>query len=155
MTRGAIVAITVAWLSGCGAQAAPPAKTPEAPAGAEPGSPVEERKADDTGPSEKGQDWSPPPPEQPKPAFDDDRRGDPALATLEQASAVFEQSLSRFHSALSSGRDCDVARKALASMERSQKRICDLNGASDPGDRCKTAQSRLEDARERVKRVCG
>lgn len=47
---------------------------------------------------------------------------------------------------LSATRACEDACRALESMRRSAQRICDLVVASDPNQRCRTAQGRLDQA---------
>ena len=47
---------------------------------------------------------------------------------------------------LSTTRACEDACRALESMKRSAKRICDLVMDGDPRDRCPTARARLEQA---------
>lgn len=79
----------------------------------------------------------------------------PALVTLDEAEATFDRDSRELARALSSTRDCEVAKKALDSMRRSAARICDLNGPGDPGGRCARAKGQLETATENVRRGCG
>ena len=48
-------------------------------------------------------------------------------------------------------KDCVSACRALASMERAAKSLCDLGGA----DECSQARARVEAARDRVRSSCG
>ena len=48
-------------------------------------------------------------------------------------------------------KDCMSACRALASMERAAKSLCDLGGA----DECSQARARVEAARDRVRSSCG
>jgi hypothetical protein len=47
---------------------------------------------------------------------------------------------------LSTSRACEDACRAYESMRRAAQRICDLVVSSDPGQRCRTARSRLDQA---------
>ena len=79
----------------------------------------------------------------------------PAIASLDEAEARLGEHASRLSGALSTAKDCEVARKALESMKRSRDRICDLNGPEDPGARCAKARARVDAASEDLKRGCG
>jgi MYXO-CTERM domain-containing protein len=46
--------------------------------------------------------------------------------------------------------DCALACRALDSMRRATERLCAL----DPGDRCSSAKSKLDDATKRVRTAC-
>ena len=54
--------------------------------------------------------------------------------------------------AMSAGRRCTIACKALASMKRSANRICDMTGEGD--SRCESLRERVERARSRVFSSC-
>jgi hypothetical protein len=69
---------------------------------------------------------------------------DEAILSLDQAGTALSNA----------GSDCAKACKALASMERSKERICELNGPDDPGDRCEKAKDRVEAARDLLGRRC-
>lgn len=92
----------------------------------------------------------PPPPSQPSaPASTDSadlsRRREAARAELGRAQRELEAAAS----------DCSAACRALASMERATRHLCDL--AADPDDqgRCDDARQRLLAARERIRSACG
>jgi hypothetical protein len=72
--------------------------------------------------------------------------------TLEEASDAFDSAATELSSV---GNDCVRGCKALASMQRSSERICELNGPSDPGSRCQKARDRLQAAREVLTKRCG
>jgi hypothetical protein len=72
--------------------------------------------------------------------------------TLSEALEGFEQASTELSSA---GLRCESACKAFASMQRASERICALNGADDPGSRCRKAKQRLDEARETLRRRCG
>ena len=64
-----------------------------------------------------------------------------ALANLGESEQRVEASL----------KECTTACKALASMERAAKSLCDLGDAGE----CARAKERVEAARDKVKRSCG
>ncbi len=142
MTSRALV-----WAALCAAGCAAPGKQLEAPASApkgeesapeSPASDFETKKAEpEAGPTAQ-------------PGF-----AQPALVSLEEAQATFERDSRDLARALSSTKDCDVARKALESMRRSAARICELNGPGDPGGRCSRAKGQVDTASENVRRGCG
>jgi len=133
--------------SGCGVAAQ---KAPESPASPEQTSaPGAEPGAGD-GAQAPAPAYEERQPEGGHPAF-----ATPPLSTLDDAEVAFARDDSSLSAALASARDCDLARKALGSMERASERICELNGPDDPGRRCETARHRLEQARDKVRRVCG
>lgn len=147
--RAPALCLTLLLCSACGVAAK---KAPESPAPAS-------GEADDAGETPTGSDASPaslPYQEQRsaeeggKPAF-----ATPPLDTLDDAEKALERESSSLANALASARDCNIARRALGSMERASERICDLNGPDDPGRRCEQARDRLEAAREKVRRACG
>jgi hypothetical protein len=51
--------------------------------------------------------------------------------------------------------DCATACRALASMERATKHLCDLAGEPDDQARCDDARRRLVSARDRIRSSCG
>lgn len=160
MKRTTMVAVALLFASGCGGGSALPAKQPattsnEEQPGAGFGGPPKQ-KTDEPGGSYAG------PPmdgDHPEKKQEPGREAEPAvergIESLAQAVDAFEQSYSQKESALATRRDCDLARKALQSMERAARKICELNGPGDPGGRCRTANARLADAREHVNNVCG
>jgi hypothetical protein len=148
--RRALFALALA-LTGCGGAGAMPAKSPEP---SPPPSPSDGAEKEDSAAPSPGS-YAQPPAVSAGADVDDGVSSQRMLETLDSASRAFEQSYSKYESALASRRDCVTAKKALESMERSQRRICELNGSDDPGGRCRTARARLEDARERVKNICG
>jgi hypothetical protein len=54
---------------------------------------------------------------------------------------------------LSTG-DCAMACRALASLERAAKRVCESSGQLGEGGRCGEATKRLREARGRVRAAC-
>lgn len=129
-------------LTMCGGAAPVPAQSPAeaAPAGAP------ENRAATPSPG-----YPPPaaPPAQPSAASSAEQdapgRRAAARAELERAQADLEAASS----------DCTAACRALASMERATRHLCEL--AADPDDqgRCNDARQRLLAARERVRSACG
>ncbi len=73
-------------------------------------------------------------------------------ATLEEALSALDAAAGELSAA---GTDCAKGCKALASMQRSSERICELNQPGDPGARCQKAKARVEGAREILERRCG
>jgi MYXO-CTERM domain-containing protein len=63
--------------------------------------------------------------------------------------AALEAQLARAAASLSTG-SCDVACRALDSMERARGRLCAL----DPGPRCAEARDRVKKAGDRVRAAC-
>ncbi|MFO0568681.1 MAG: hypothetical protein U0263_23670 [Polyangiaceae bacterium] len=151
MTRAARVVLPLALaLGGCGAGAktsAPGPATPES--SAEPasmGSPAGGAEGGDDGQAEKR------PEQAPTGGLD---YAEPPARSISDAEALFDSDSAELASALSTQKDCTLAKKALESMKRSADRICDLNGGDDPAGRCARAKQRLETAREQVRRSCG
>lgn len=70
-----------------------------------------------------------------------DARRSWALATLGDSEHQIEASM----------KECATACKALASMERAAKTLCDLGAP----DECSRAKARVDAAREKVKKSCG
>jgi hypothetical protein len=52
-------------------------------------------------------------------------------------------------------RDCANACRALDSMERAARQICDLARSTEERRTCKAADDQVGSARERVKNACG
>lgn len=129
-------------IAACGASPMPPAGAPtSAPAAKE-----SESKSPESGPAPGGEG-----------SDGDGLQGgyaEPPPTSLGDAERALELGAERLGSELSAGRDCDTARKSLASMERAKARICTLNGPDDPGARCKRATERVAEARERLRRGC-
>jgi MYXO-CTERM domain-containing protein len=63
--------------------------------------------------------------------------------------AGLEEALTRDEQALSGG-ECSIACPALGSMDRSAKRLCEL----EPGERCAKARARVAAAADRVRARC-
>jgi hypothetical protein len=53
---------------------------------------------------------------------------------------------------LGAGGTCDVACRALASMQRAAEHLCELSGEDD--ERCSGARTRVRSATERVREAC-
>lgn len=83
----------------------------------------------------------PPAPVPPPSAGGLDSRRSWALATLGDSEHQIEASI----------KECATACKALASMERAAKTLCDLGAP----DECSRAKARVDAAREKVKKSCG
>jgi hypothetical protein len=151
------------FASACAAQSAPPSPTSAAAA--------------PMSPSPKGYPPAPPPPppastEAPAPADGDaskDKGGtakkntfaQPPADTMDERAPDFQTAQTRFfewakalESSLGSSA-CDMACRALASMDRSAKVMCELAHGADEQVRCNDAKARLREARGRVKRTCG
>jgi hypothetical protein len=56
---------------------------------------------------------------------------------------------------LNAGADCSNACRALRSMQRATARLCSIAANDEERDRCKAAQERVRNARERVRSSCG
>ncbi len=84
---------------------------------------------------------APPPPVAPQNGGAVDARRSWALATLGDSENQIQASL----------KECTTACKALASMERAAKTLCDLGAP----DECSRAKARVDAAREKVKKSCG
>ena len=133
-------------LTMCGGAASMPAASPapqEAPASA-PATPATNAESAPSGYP------PPPPPSQPSaPASADSadvaRGREAARAELGRAQRDLEAAAS----------DCSAACRALASMERATRHLCEL--AADPDDqgRCDDARQRLLAARQRIRSACG
>lgn len=144
-TRLARAGVLGALLTACGAAPARAPASPEEKQLTAPGAyPAPDSKALPEG--EKGVA---------QPGLDQPESASPALAQVDEVEAAFERSATELKTALATERDCEVARKALASMERSADRICELNGPDDPGKRCAYARERVQTARDKVSRSCG
>ncbi len=140
---GALLALPMTM---CGGAARMPAQSPAeaAPAGA---APAPETNAATPAP---GYPAAPTAPSQPDESSSDPMQDAPsrraaARAELARAQADLEAASS----------DCTAACRALASMERATRHLCEL--AADPDDqvRCTDARRRLLAARERVRSACG
>jgi hypothetical protein len=77
---------------------------------------------------------------------------EPAFGTQTLALVAFEAAERAVELSLGS---CDAACRALGSMERAAKTVCDLARAPDEKDRCTDARARLSRARSRVRSACG
>lgn len=51
--------------------------------------------------------------------------------------------------------DCATACRALGSMDRAARHLCDLAGNDDELDRCEEAKRKVLRARDRVRATCG
>lgn len=88
------------------------------------------------------------------PASDEyESAGEPAFAEPPELALALSEFESQLET-LSTTRACDDACKALESMRRSAKRICDLVLDSDPRERCQTARARLERAARDLSTRC-
>ena len=67
-----------------------------------------------------------------------------AEATIAQQSVLFEQAMSATTTLSKGSPNCEKALRALQSMDRSAKRLCELAGTDDP--RCTRALDKLSDA---------
>ncbi|MCA9647994.1 MAG: hypothetical protein KC492_45190, partial [Myxococcales bacterium] len=75
----------------------------------------------------------------------------PEPSTLAEWEAYFERNAN----SLASGFQCFEACRALQSLERAQKRICELlAGGDDPQNRCERAKERVAAAKSRVESQC-
>ncbi len=140
---GALLALPMTM---CGGAAPMPAQSPAeaAPAGA---APAPDTNAATPPPGYPVAPPAPSPPEESSSAQMQDApsRRAAARAELARAQADLEAAPS----------DCTAACRALASMERATRHLCEL--AADPDDqgRCNDARQRLLAARERVRSACG
>lgn len=146
MRRSALL-LSLCFATGCaaaGKSAAPPPASPRESLDAEPtgGGEGEMKKTESVGD------------QQAQPGFGGSF-AQPPESSLADAEALLDRGSKDLANALSSAKDCDTAKKALESMKRSAGRICDLNGPSDPGERCAKAKERVDRASENVRRGCG
>ena len=140
---GALLALPMTM---CGGAAPMP---PQSPAEAAPAAAAPAPETNGATPA-PGYPAAPPPPSQPDESSsaqmpDAPSRRAAARAELARAQADLEAASS----------DCTAACRALASMERATRHLCEL--AADPEDqgRCNDARQRLLAARERVRSACG
>ncbi|MEZ4374598.1 MAG: hypothetical protein R3B07_27520 [Polyangiaceae bacterium] len=136
-----------ALLGGCGAGAAPSqeAQPPESP-------PYPQQQYQQPGSAEPtyGQPgYGPPPTGTSESPMDFSQPPEPS--TLAEWEAYFERNANT----LASGFQCLDACRALQSLERAQKRICEiLSGGDDPERRCERAKERVAAAKSRVESQC-
>ncbi|MCC6217450.1 MAG: hypothetical protein IT376_21515 [Polyangiaceae bacterium] len=130
------------------APATEPAPTPPPPSPAATAPPEGMIDLDD----EKGAD-EPAPEETPSGGLEPDQAD--AADGLATALGAFRRAEAALAAQLAEapGRDrCELACRALGSLERSADRICQLDGG---GPRCRAARDRVADARARVRAACG
>ncbi|CAN5232720.1 hypothetical protein BH09MYX1_BH09MYX1_37200 [soil metagenome] len=118
----------------------PSGKTPSEDQVSAPGTNDETNQSAGTAPSTYPSGTAPVPPLAPTARAPDARRSW-ALATLGDAERPIEASM----------KECSTACKALASMERAAKTLCDLG---DPAE-CSRAKARVDAARDKVRKTCG
>ncbi len=155
--RGAVVAAltlgAALCIGGCGAGQAPAKDAP-------PTAPSYEQQQYPTLGEPGGQEYGQPPgspglqpPPQPNGTAPPPRNfaQPPEPTTLEGWESLFERNAQ----ALASDFQCMDACRALQSLERAQKRICEiLSGGDDPERRCERARERVAAAKSRVESQC-
>jgi hypothetical protein len=148
IARRALGPLAALALSACGASSAQrPASAPAG--GADQKS--EEAAPDESQPGYQRQAYPEEPAPAPAPTFAQPP-AEPTLGSAADAQVALDRGEQELASALSSGGDCRTACKAMGSMQRARDRICELNGADDPGRRCATARQRVDEAADRLRR---
>lgn len=127
--------------------------TTSAPAGA-PGADTAPRAIAPSGPvPQPAPTFAPPPPMAPT-----DRETAPRAPSARETNlARARDELRRAEEELdvSTHRDCATACRAVGSMERATRRICDLADAPDDRRRCDDAKKKLASAKQRIRAECG
>jgi hypothetical protein len=141
-------------LNMCGGSAPMPA---ESPASAAPSTNGPSDRQMESAPSSYGQPGYPaqpsiPPPAPPPPAASSADGAPDAPHQREAARAELARAQADLDAAAN---DCSSACRALASMERATKHLCDLVSGADDQSRCDDARRRLQSSRDRVRSSCG
>ena len=148
MKRVMVSVVLLAGVMGCAMRSAP---GPEAPKAAEPAAPSQAAPAATAAPA------TPPAGEAeqmpgttvpPKKKGEGEELGGAAGGLMEQFNAAEVI-------ALSSGRDCSTACKALRSMHNAAEQLCSIAQDDKERERCARAKERVRAASQRVKDHCG
>ena len=148
MMRVMVVAFLLASVMGCAMKAGP---GPEAPKAAEPGAPSKAAPAPSIAPPATPAQEAEPMPGTTQPATKKDGTAELAGA----AGGLMEQLNASEVLALSSGRDCSTACKALRSMSNAAEQLCSIAQDDGERERCGKARERVRAATKRVKDNCG